>query len=199
MSCELRHRRCRVNAASDGPESSSTKRPWGQSGATSLTDQERSTTQGLRDVSARHETHSGGREGPRRYSECNLWKTEHEFLRTLGRVLDARRGQDWRSYARTRTTSYVSAVGGKPVSNFACTTAKVLPNLAAVVGDSKFLFVITFVTVPAVTCLLRRMRVIWLLAFCTAHNFLPASTRPSTFGTLIPATGALAPVLGLTV
>ena len=92
----------------------------------------------------------------------------------------------------------MSAVGGKPVSNFACTTAKVLPNLAAVVGVSKFLLVITFVTVPAVSCLLRRMRVTWL-AFCTAHNFLPASSRPSTFGTLIPAIDALAPVLGLTV
>ena len=56
-----------------------------------------------------------------------------------------------------------------------------------------------FRDVPAVTCLLRRMRVIWLLAFCTAHSFLLASTRPSTFGTLIPAIGALAPVLGLTV
>jgi hypothetical protein len=41
--------------------------------------------------------------------------------------------------------------------------------------------------------------VIWSFVFCTAHNFLPESTTPSTFGTLIPAITALAPVLGLTV
>ena len=64
------------------------------------------------------------------------------------------------SYPSTSTTSYSSAVGGIPVSNFALTTASLLPNRAAVVGTWKRSLVMTFSTVPAVRSSLRRMRVI---------------------------------------
>jgi hypothetical protein len=64
-----------------------------------------------------------------------------------------------RSQLSTSTTSYWSAVGGKPVSNFALTTAKMLPNHAAVVGIWKASLVITFSTVPEVKSLFNRMRV----------------------------------------
>jgi hypothetical protein len=103
------------------------------------------------------------------------------------------------SQLRTTTTSYESVVRGKPVSNLACTTASVRPNRAAAVGIWKLLLVMTFSTVPAVSSSFRRMRVIRLLKFCTAHNRWPESTMPSTFGTLMPAIAALAGVSGSTV
>ena len=52
-----------------------------------------------------------------------------------------------RAQRLTSTTSYVSAVGGKPVSNFALTAARRSPQRATVVGISKAGSVITFSTV----------------------------------------------------
>ena len=103
------------------------------------------------------------------------------------------------SHPSTTTTSYWSAVGGKPVSNLALTTASRLPNRAAVVGNWNRSLVMTSSTTPEVRCGLSRMLVTWLSAFCTAQSRLPWSTMPSTFGTLTPAMAALPPLAGSTV
>jgi hypothetical protein len=57
----------------------------------------------------------------------------------------------------TITTSYSSAVGGNPVSNFAFTAARLLPCSAAVVGIWNALLVITFSSLPERRSLLSRI------------------------------------------
>src|SRR5437773_1104085 len=101
----------------------------------------------------------------------------------------------------TTTTSYVVAVGGKPVMNLAFTAPSALPNRATVVGVTKApstsSFVITRWTVADERSPDSRSSVIWLLKFWTAQT-RPASNRiPSMFRRSAPAIAALAPVVGL--
>src|SRR5262245_2830202 len=84
----------------------------------------------------------------------------------------------------TRTTSYRSAVGGMPVSNLAFTTARRLPKRAAAVGIWNSGLVMTSSTTPALRSAASRIRLTWLLKFCTAHSRPASSTIPSTLGTL---------------
>jgi hypothetical protein len=84
------------------------------------------------------------------------------------------------------------------VSNLALTTASRRPKRAAVVGVWNRSLVMTFSTTPEARSRSRRILVTWLV-FCTAHSRRPASTRPSTWGTLTPVMAALAPVVGSTV
>ena len=100
-------------------------------------------------------------------------------------------------YPLTTTTSYCLAVGGKPVSNLAFTTANRRPKRAAVVGTWNRSLVMTFSTTPEVRLGRSRILVTWVVL----HRPQPPalSTMPSTWGRLIPAMAALAPLVGSTV
>src|SRR4029079_10416601 len=106
-----------------------------------------------------------------------------------------------RTYRSTMTTSNGCGGGGKPLSKWALTVARTLPNRATVVGmpkaPSTSAFVMTRSTVAEDRSPGTRNSVIWLRKFWTAHS-RPASNRiPSTFGRS-SASRALAPVEGFT-
>src|SRR5947207_9827870 len=100
---------------------------------------------------------------------------------------------------RRTTTSKLVAVGGRPVSNFALTTAKRSPSRATVVGTSKSGLVKTCSTIAEVRSGVSLSSVTWFMKFWTAHRRSASSRIPSTVGRSTPAIVALAPVRGLTV
>src|SRR4029453_15248035 len=136
---------------------------------------------------------------------------QHEMARQSPSTRAGAQGEGWRvglanprwlaghTHRSTRTTSNCLAVGGMPVSNLAFTTASLLPKRAAVVGIWNSGLVMTASTPPALRSGRSRIRLTWLLKFCTAHSRPASSTIPSTLGTLTPAMVALAPVVGSTV